>query len=380
MDHLQCQRHLFDLSPDITYLNCAYLSPLLNSSITEGIKGMRRKSRPNEVAKEDFFEPLEELKLAFAGLIDCENPQRIALQPSASYGIGTVVKNLRPKKNGNIVLLHEQFPSNVYGYRDFADRHDVEIRTVRPAEPGLTVHRWNEGILSAIDDDTICVSCPHIHWSDGSIIDLKMIRQKTLEHSALLIVDGTQSVGAMPFSVSDVRPDALICAAYKFLLGPYTTCLSYYGPAFDDGSPLEYNWITREQSDHFANLVEYQDAFRPFAFRYNMGECSNFIMIPMLLESIRQLVRWNPARIQTYCQDIVRPFLDAIKEKGYEFVESERANHLFGIYLSEDSDPKIITEALEKQKIFVSFRGKAIRISPYLYNEQSDLDRLLQCL
>lgn len=380
MNQLQCQRHLFDLSPEITYLNCAYLSPLLNSCITEGIKGMRRKSRPYEVVKEDFFDPLEELKVAFAELIDCENHQRIAFQPSASYGIATVVKNLRPIKNGNIVLLQEQFPSNVYAYRDFAARHGIQIRTVRPAKPGSTEHRWNEGILRAIDDYTICVSCPHIHWSDGSIIDLKMIRQKTSHHGALLIVDGTQSVGAMPFSISDVKPDALICAAYKFLLGPYSTCLSYYGPAFDDGNPLEYNWITREQSDRFGNLVEYQDAFRPLAFRYNMGECSNFIMIPMLLESIRQLVKWNPSRIQAYCQDLVSPFLKAIKEKGYDFAESDRANHLFGIYLSEKVDPEVVTEALVKQKIYVSFRGKAIRISPYLYNDDNDLDRLLQCL
>ena len=60
-----------------------------------------------------------------------------------------------------------------------------------------------------------------VHWADGTIFDLEKIRKKTKEVGALLIVDGTQSVGAMPFDVNKIKPDALVCAAYKWLMGPY---------------------------------------------------------------------------------------------------------------------------------------------------------------
>ncbi|MDH3649444.1 MAG: aminotransferase class V-fold PLP-dependent enzyme, partial [Saprospiraceae bacterium] len=338
---LQCQRSRFDLSDDVTYLNCAYLSPLLNSSVTAGIAGMRRKARPHNVFKDDFFDPLKELQEVFAKLIDCRNSQRIAFQPSASYGMATVVKNLVPKPGGNVVLLQDQFPSHVYAFRAFAAEHNLEVRTVKPLVTDVDgINPWNQAILDAIDEDTVCVSCPHIHWADGTIIDLNAIREKTFQHKARFVVDGTQSIGALPFSIEALQPDALICSAYKYLLGPYTSCLSYYGPTFDGGSPLEYNWITRVDSDQFGHLVNYKEEFRPFAFRYNMGECSNFIMIPMLLDSIKQILAWGSANIQSYCRSIVEPFLVGVARKGYGFESRDRANHLFGIYLSDYADPE----------------------------------------
>ena len=67
------------------------------------------------------------------------------------------------------------------------------------------------------------VAIGHVHWSDGTLFDLKKIRERLDEVGGLLIIDGTQSVGALPFSVKEFKPDALICGGYKWLLGPYST-------------------------------------------------------------------------------------------------------------------------------------------------------------
>ena len=135
---------------------------------------------------------------------------------------------------------------------------------------------------------------PHIHWADGTLFNLMAIREKTREHDALLIIDGTQSVGALPFSVAKIQPDALICAGYKWLLGPYALGVAWYSDYFNDGEPLEHNWLNRLQSEDFTRLTQYQEKFQDKADRYSVGESSNFILVPMLIRALEQLLQWQP--------------------------------------------------------------------------------------
>jgi len=74
----------------------------------------------------------------------------------------------------------------------------------------------------------------------------------------LLIIDGIQSIGTLPFSVKEIQPDALICAGYKWLLGPYSIGLAYYSDTFANGFPIEENWINRKNSEDFGGLVNYE--------------------------------------------------------------------------------------------------------------------------
>jgi len=379
---LECQRELFDLPDDITYFNSAYQSPLLKSTVAAGEHGLRRKLHPYNITKDDFFEPLEEVKSLFAELVDCDDSQRIVYQPSVSYGIANVIRNLVPKPNGNIVVLAEQFPSNALGYIEFCREHNLELRTVAPPEEiegrGRT---WNQAVLDAIDENTICVSIPHCHWSDGTIFHLKPIREKTTMHSALLIIDGTQSVGALPFSVREIDPDALIVASYKFLLGPYGSALSYYGAYFDDKEPIEHSWMNRLDSDQFHRLSDYSPTFRPSAYRYNVGECANFIALPMLADSLRQILVWQPSRIQEYCLVLFAEFGQEIKSYGYQLSDSlERASHLFGLCPPPNKIKHDLMTHLAQENIHASLRGNFLRLSPYMYNSEKDVGHLLRIL
>jgi selenocysteine lyase/cysteine desulfurase len=122
----------------------------------------------------------------------------------------------------------------------------------------------------------------HIHWADGTLFDLVAIRKKAHSLGAKLIIDGTQSVGALPFSVQEIQPDALICAGYKWLMGPYSIGMAYYADSFNDGQPLEYNWINRLNSEDYSQLVNYQDSYKPKADKYSVGESSNFNLPPVV--------------------------------------------------------------------------------------------------
>ena len=91
-----------------------------------------------------------------------------------------------------------------------------------------------------------------------------------------------------------------MCAGYKWLLGPYSTALAYFGPALDGGRPLEENWITRRDSGQFAELVHYRDEYQPASIRYDVGERSNFTLLPMLAAALKLVLEWTVPAISAY--------------------------------------------------------------------------------
>ncbi len=376
---LESQKHLFDLAEDVTYLNCAYMSPQLNSVREVGREMLQRKSRPWTISIEDFFQPVRTLKERFAQLIRADSWERIAVIPSASYGLSTVANNLRLEAGQKIIVVEEQFPSNIYPGQRVAEEAGARIQVVGPVAGRNRTYSWNEAILEAIDPDTAMVAMGHVHWADGTLYDLRAIRQKSREAGALLVIDGTQSVGALPFYIDEFDPDALICAGYKWLMGPYATGLAYFGPYFDGGRPLEENWINRLHSEQFGGLVNYQEEYHPLAARYSVGEHSNFQLVPMLSEAIRQLLAWTPEAIQEYCQRISAPALEAIEAAGAQLEPTDRrAHHLFGIRLSSPEATDRLHQKLTLNGVYVSKRGTAIRVSPHVYNSEADFERLRQ--
>lgn len=375
---LSNQKEKFSLSEDKTYLNCAYMSPLLKSVEEAGIMGIKMKRSPFEITPEDFFEETEQLRKAYARLINCAEPKRIVIGTSVSYGMANVTRNIALKKTDKVIVLGEQFPSNYYPWQRLCDTYDASLQVIKaPEKHESRGASWNEEIIAEIDEHTKVVALGHIHWADGTKFDLKQIRKKTREVGALLIIDGTQSVGALPFDVQEIQPDALICAGYKWLLGPYSIGLNYYGPYFDNGVPVEENWINRLYSEDFAGLVNYEDNYQPGALRYEAGEHSNFILVPMLLKAINQINEWGVENIQAYCKELIK---DPLNRLNNAFVEDEkhRASHLFGIRLTKDMEQ--VKAALAEANISVSIRGNAIRVSPHLYNTETEMNRLVEVL
>lgn len=375
---MKCQKSKFLLNKKYAYLNCAYMAPLLKKAEKAGRKGIAKKRQPNLISPDDFFHDLNTIKLLYAQLINADK-SRITMIPSVSYGMAQVVHNLKLKKGDNIIVSGDQFPSNVYPWMSACKNADAELKII--AAPDTTISRgkkWNEEILGAIDEQTRVVALGHIHWADGTLFDLMQIRQRCDEVGALLIIDGTQSIGALPFDVQLIKPDALIVAGYKWLLGPYSIGLAYYGEKLDQAEPIEQNWINRLDSEDFAGLVNYKDDYQPGADRFGVGEKSNFILNPILIESLKQLINWTPAAIQSYCQDLMAPAISEISSMGYYIEEANaRSAHLFGILIPEEKQ-KAIATALKVNKVSVSMRGSFMRVSPHAYNDERDVNKLLR--
>ncbi|GAB5530163.1 MAG: aminotransferase class V-fold PLP-dependent enzyme [Roseivirga sp.] len=372
------QKHLFNLPEDTTYLNCAYMSPMLKSVAQEGVQAIYGKEDPTTIKPDDFFNNTRKLREEFAKLIEVDNPNQCAIIPSVSYGIATVANNLKAGKGDNIVVTDEQFPSNVYAWHSLAEEKGIVVKTVSAPQEKERGKHWNELILEAIDKQTKMVSIGHVHWADGTRYDLKAIRKRTKEVGAILVIDGTQSIGALPFSVKEFEPDAVIVAGYKWLMGPYSSGVAYYGDYFADGKPIENNWMNRLKSEEFANLVNYQSQYQPGSIRYEMGESANFILTPMLTEAIKQINAWGPENIQAYCASLTDTYLKELQEMGFQVESPEyRGNHLFGIRLPEHLSLETVKEYFAREKVFVSYRGNSIRVAPHVYNTEADMEALL---
>jgi selenocysteine lyase/cysteine desulfurase len=372
---LSSQRELFEIPEEIAYLNCAYMSPQLRSVREVGEEAVTQQSRPWEITPDDFFGNSEKARALFAEIVGGD-AEGVAIIPSVSYGMATATANVPLGEGQNVVVLEEQFPSNIYPWRELAKRVGAEVVTVpRPAD-----HDWTSATLEQIDNDTAVVAVPNCHWTDGSMLDLVQTGERAREVGAALVVDATQSLGAHPLDVSEVRPDFLVSAAYKWLLGPYSLGFLYVGEDYREGTPIEHNWISRKGSEDFARLVEYTDSYGPGARRYDVGERSNFVLLPMAVEALRQILAWDVTNIAASLRKLTASIEAGAERLGMETVPAPmRAGHMIGLGLGSEA-PSDLAVRLAEENVFLSVRGRNLRVSPHLYNTERDIERLFDSL
>ncbi len=369
------QRHLFDIPEDVAYLNVATMGPLPMAACEAGQRGLARKLQPWTIPDADFFADTDRLRPLLAELIGADEAG-IAFVPSVSYGLATAARNLALTKGQKILLLEDQFPSNVYTWRELARQTGAVIETISARGN----ESLSEALLGAITPDTGLVACPQVRWTDGARIDLVAIGARCRSAGAALVLDLTQSCGAMVCDVRAVQPDFLVAAGYKWLLGPYATGFLYAAPHRRGGTPLEQNWITREGAPDFSRLIDYKDAYAPGAERYDMGERSNFALLPALQASVQQILDWGIANIEATLSHQNRALATALETRGLSTgPEADRGPHFLGALLPE-SAPGDLTARLKAENIYVSKRGNRLRITPHLFTSETDIERFLSAL
>jgi selenocysteine lyase/cysteine desulfurase len=372
---IPCQRELFDIPDDVAWLNCAYMSPLMKSAMEAGMAGMRGKAQPWTLKPADFFPGPEEARSLFARIVNA-SPDEIAIVPSASYAIATAARNLDAPAGSRILVLEEQFPSNVYAWRELAESSGARVDAVpRPGDDD-----WTKVILDRIGDDVSIAALPHNHWTDGGLVDLEKVSAALREVGAALVLDVTQSLGALPLDVQRIKPDFLACGSYKWLLGPYSLGFLYVDRRHHSGRPLEHNWIARAGSEDFTGLVNYRDDFQPGARRFDVGELSNFTLMPQANAAMRQILDWGVDNIHATLSGRNEAIAAHVRGMGIDSVsQGLRAGHFLGLRF-EGGVPEGLGQRLADRKIHVSVRGASMRVTPHLYNNDKDIDRFLDAL
>ncbi|MFZ0687132.1 MAG: aminotransferase class V-fold PLP-dependent enzyme [Terriglobales bacterium] len=380
---LPCQRHLFDIPDDVAYLNCAYMSPLMKPVIKAGTEGLIRKAHPWKITPDKFFSGADEFRGIAAQIVGC-TADDIAIVPSASYGISAAARNLPVKSGQSILVLAEQFPSNYYPWQRRAEDTGASLKVVAWPED----NDWTTAVLSALTAEVAIAALPHVQWASGGMLDLVRIGAECRKIGAALVLDLTQSLGALPFSARSVKddlqesvqPDFAVAASYKWLLGPYSVGLLYVAPKWQGGIPLEENWIQRANARDFSSLILYTDDYDKGARRFDMGERSNFAGLPAAVQAMKQLLEWNVVEVAETTGVLNRRMAQAAAEMGFSApAESLRAHHYLCLRRKE-AIPRELPEALAKDKVFVSIRGSSIRVTPNVYNKVEDCDRLIASL
>tara|TARA_R110002096_G_scaffold309403_4_gene504026 strand:- start:57653 stop:58786 length:1134 start_codon:yes stop_codon:yes gene_type:complete len=372
---IKCQKELFDIPDGITYLNAAYMGPITKEAADIGRAAVDRKLKPWSIAISDFFDLPGEIYDLSAKLIDAEASD-MAIVPSVSYGTAIAAKNIKVTAGQKIVVMADQFPSNVYPWRELAEEKGAVIETVSWPSDG----DWTAALLAAIDENTVIVATANAHWTNGTKIDLVAIGRKSRDVGAALVLDLTQTLGVMPFSVKDVDPDYMVVGSYKWLLGPYSFGFMYVAPRRHGGKPIEESWVARKDAHDFARLVDYKDEYEGGARRFDMGEKSNFINAPIAASALRLILSLGVENIATYLKSLTDYIAEGAYAVGLSVAEDDqRAPNLIGINFA-DGVPPHIAPALAAKSIFVSIRGDSIRVAPHIYNDKADIDRLFDVL
>jgi selenocysteine lyase/cysteine desulfurase len=368
-------RGLFDLGDDFSYFNCAAIGPLPRAAVRAIEAGAARHARPWQISTIDWVDDVEERRAMFAELAGC-GADSIGLVPAASYGLATAARNLDARPAQKVLVLAEDFPSSVYTWHAFARRTGCDILTVERAPD----QSWTDAVLDALDEKVAIASVPSVHWTDGALIDLEAVGAAARAVGAALVVDASQSFGAMPMDLGMIRPDFLVSVGYKWLLGPYGLSYLYVAEAHREGTPLEENWLLRAGSEDFARLVDYVDEYRPGARRFDVGERSAFELTKAATASLAMIRDWTIEAVSARLGRITARIESEARGLGLATTSGPlRCPHIIGLALPSAAAGQA-PAIFEKARVQVGFRGRAVRIAPHMYTNAADIERLVGAL
>jgi selenocysteine lyase/cysteine desulfurase len=368
---------LFDIPDEIAYFNCAYYAPQLNDSRTRLLAGVEAKSHPWESTPSIFFENAETIRQLSSGIFGGD-AEGYAVIPAASYGISTAARAIEPqlRTGDGILLIAEEFPSNVLPWRRVAQETGASIVTVSTPKDG----NWAAAIINRLDKKIKVVAVSSCHWTNGAYIDLVAVGKACRDAGCIFVIDATQTLGAMPFSMDEIKPDFLVAAGYKWLLGPYGFALLYVSQPWRNSRPLEESWLARENAEDFAGLVNYSDKYMGGSRRFDVGEKCRATILPGAIAALEQIKKWSVSEIADSLSLINRRIGSHLAQLGFQLPnDAQRCPHMFGAVLPDHYPGNLVNE-LRSRNIYISRRGNSLRFAPHLYINDTDISWLLTAL
>jgi selenocysteine lyase/cysteine desulfurase len=369
---LPCQRHLFSIPGDVTYLDAAYMTPIPQSAVDAGIRGVNVKAAPWDMTIDSYYDEVEKARELAASFIGA-SADDIAVIPATSYGIAVAAANVDVPAGSVILMMENEHTSHRYAWYELARQKGARVVTVQrqPDEP------WAPAIVKAIRESDAPVSVVAgtiVHWFEGMSVDIEAVAQATHAAGASLVMDGTQWVGAVPFDVSRVRPDFLSFATYKFLLGPYRLAFLYAGKDWQrKGRPIEFHSWNRTGGERPDFYLETMPDYLPGARRFDMGERSDFAVLPIAINSLELIKSWGIAAVHERLVNLNRLVWEQADMFGFTGPKPEqRAGHISVVELG-DRYRADLARRLRENKAFVTVRGTKMRITPHVYNDEQDI-------
>lgn len=321
---------------------------------------------------------LEQGRSLAAGLLHCQ-PQEVAFVGPTSLGLSLVANGLKFRRNENILVYFDDYPSNVYPWLALADK-GVEVRLLNIRTLGQIRPK---DVLGQVDENTRLVALASSHFISGHRLDLDAIGAGLRQRRILFCVDAIQTLGAFPTTVENV--DVLAADAHKWLLGPCGAGVLYVRSAVQEYvTPTVYGWHNVQCPDFVA---QEQIVFERHARRFEAGT-QNLLGTVGLLAAMELIAELG---VESIARELWRKRLllvPALLAKGYTVLNAEATPESAGGIISfhqPGKDLAALHQTLAQANIVTSLRAdrsgrKYIRLSPHFYNTDAELHRLLELL
>ena len=369
------QRHLFDIPENVAWFNCAARTPFLKSVVAAGEKAMAARLNPWTWDGGALEAQSDRVRGLFAELIGAD-AEAVAIQPAASYGLAVAARNLSLAAGQSIVVIEDQFPSNVFIWMEKAADAGARVITV----PRPTDGDWTAAVLDHIDGDTAIAALPPCHWADGTVLDLETGGAACRNHGAALVVDVTQWVGAAPFDVAKVQPDFLVSAAYKWQLCPNGMSFFYAAPHRRDGRPLEHHDYNHPVTGaSIEGSLVYDTTYSTGAWRFDVGQTFDPVKLAMAEAALAQVAAWTPEAVAQSLAPVMARILEIAGDLGFDIPAGQGSVHITSIRKPSPPPPGMIG-GLAAKGVHASLRCGGLRLAPHAYVSDDDIARLRTAL
>jgi len=364
---------------DATYLNFAAHAAIPRVALNAVQASVAAKRRPHIVDDRSFFFVAANLRQTLATLIGASQDD-IALTTGAGAGLATIAYALKWSAGDEVIIAGGEFPAHYATWKPMEAREGIKVQITHPQDQFIQ----SGDLIAAMTPRTRVISVSHVRFDDGSILDASSLAAACKSNGTLLVLDVSQSCGAIPMDVSSLGADFIVCAGYKYLLSPWGTGFLWAKPENADLlRPGPYNWLSQDV-ETFARLNYVDPRPARTLSRWDAAQASSIynFNLTVMEASARFVLNATPALIHDHNQSLIDYFFERLPD-GYRLASPRQASHrgVFGcIEVGSRGDTESLYQTLRDERFVVALREGKIRIAPHLLNSTQDMDRLLVSL
>jgi cysteine desulfurase/selenocysteine lyase len=364
-----------------TYLNLAGQSPMPKVSIRAVQAALEAKKYPHQKPDSTFFEVPNRIRASIAKLIGGK-AEEIALTSGASAGAMAVAYGLAWKPGDEIVTAKGEFPLQYTAWKPMEEREGLKLKTVAPRERFISA----DDLIAAMTPRTRLVSVSMVRYDDGSLLDAPRVAAACRKQGALLLLDVSQCCGALPMDVNQLGADFLVCAGYKWLLGPFGTGFFWVkSEHLNMVRPGPFYWMAVAGSDNFAALNFDDPKPAASAKRWDAPEWASYFNFNLAAmdTSVDFVVRMGPELVAAHNRKLIEFMFERLpKDRCVPASPLDAAQRgPYGCFAARNREKTAeLYQHLRKENVVVSLREGNIRVSPHLYNTERDIDRLISVI
>jgi len=361
-----------------TYLNSASVHPLT--------RGAAQAMAKYAEAKVQGTVPVNSAAVQgkFARLVNA-TPAEVCYVPSTTMGEYLVTAALGlPAARGRIVTDALHFVGSFHLYQQLAQR-GMELVVLKMRDDGSIDPKQYE---AAITPDTKLVALSHVSFVNGFEHDMKAICDIAHARGVPVFADIIQSAGAVPVDVRAWDVDFAATGTYKWLMGDFGLAFLYVKAAVQPR--LQRPWFGYLQTSNFFNpptrLFPHDASGEPavqFAQRTDLGGIFNGSFVARPVEAaVDASLDWLLARGVGTLQSQRQPLVDAIqaelRRRGWAPLTPQGSRTPIVSFAAKDAAQ--LAPKLTAAGVAVTLTANRIRISPSVFNDMNDVDRLVGAL